>query len=78
MSKPTRFIILEIDVLVDKKEPYAEITKSLNLLTVRHTTIRIRAGRVGHNFPCNLALLEDLSICSVNSSARIFKEWGMK
>jgi hypothetical protein len=56
--------------------PYAEIINSLNLLTVKHTIIQIRAGTVGHNFLCNLALPEDLSICSVNSTARTVKEWG--
>jgi hypothetical protein len=60
------------------KEPYAEIINSLNSLTVEHTTIQFKAGRVGHNFLYNLALPEDLFICSVNSTASIVKEWGMK
>jgi len=56
--------------------PYTEIINSLNLLTVKHTIIQIRVGRVGRNFLCNLALPEDLSVCSVNSTARTVKEWG--
>jgi len=78
MSKPTRIIIIQTNVRLDKEEPYAEIINSLNLLTVEHTTIQFRVGRVGHNFLCNLALPEDLSICSVNSTASMVKEWRMK
>jgi len=55
--------------------PYAEIINSLNLLTVKHTIIQIRVGRVWHNFLCNLALPEDLSVCSVNSREPTVKEW---
>jgi len=52
--------------------------KQLKLVDGKHTTIQIRVGGVGHNFLCNLALPDDLSICSVNSAAHIVKELGMK
>jgi len=78
MSKPTTINIIQTDVRLDREEPYAEIINSSNLLKIKHTTIQIRVGRVGHNFMCHVALPEGLSICSVNSTALIVKEWGMK